>query len=54
MKPRPAISSEREFEEWLISALESERQRLREKTAVSDPQPAACFVCTENDREKEA
>jgi hypothetical protein len=54
MKPRPAISSEREFEEWLVSVLESEQQCLREQTAASGPERTAWFVCTEGNQETEA
>jgi hypothetical protein len=51
MKSRPVISSEREFEEWLVSVLESERQCLREKTAASGPEPTRWFVCTESNQD---
>jgi hypothetical protein len=46
------IFSEREFQQWLIALLESERERLRQH-AEREPRHSAAFYETSRNREKE-
>jgi hypothetical protein len=51
---QPDVFSEREFEEWLVLVLESERRRLRELAKIErEPQRLAEFCETLGIREKE-
>jgi hypothetical protein len=48
MKWSPPIRSEKEFQEWLASVLEAERERLRKKAAARESQKHMSFeVATE-------
>lgn len=48
------VFSEREFEQWLVLLLESERRRLRELAKIQrEPQHLAGFCETSGNRDKE-